>query len=126
MTTYLSTEQLLTIASRLLGDSLGVRDLGLLDAAAARPAASAFGEDAYVGLVEKAAALLHSLVKNHALVDGNKRLAFVATGLFLERNGIAVPADNEGGWYKLVLDAASGRLEDVPAIAKQLEELLHA
>ena len=74
---YLDVEDLLYIAERAVGGVVAVRDLGLLEAAAARPQASAFGEVAYPSLHAQAAALLHSIVGNHALVDGNKRLGLV-------------------------------------------------
>ena len=82
---YLTLEDLLEVADGILPDVL-VRDIGLLGAAAERPRASVFGEDAYPGLVDKAAALMHSLARNHALVDGNKRLAWGATRVFLLLN----------------------------------------
>ena len=66
-----------------------IRDLGLLDSAVNRPRSSAFGEDAYETLDHKAAALLHSMTKNHALVDGNKRLAWLSTVVFCDLNGFA-------------------------------------
>src|ERR1700691_2458545 len=72
---YPSLPELLRIAERVLGPDVKARDLGLLEAALARPQTSAFGADAYPTLDEKAAALLHSLARNHALIDGNKRLA---------------------------------------------------
>ncbi len=83
---HLSLEDLLEIAAGVV-DDLGVRDMGLLASAAARPRASAFGEDAYPSSAEKAAALMHSLARNHALVDGNKRLAWSATRIFHLLNG---------------------------------------
>ena len=70
---YLDLDDLLHVAERVLGEVL-VRDVGLLEAAAARPRATAFGAEVYGDLFTKAAALLHSLATNHALVDGNKRL----------------------------------------------------
>jgi prophage maintenance system killer protein len=77
---YLSLEDALAVAEEISGGVRPeVRDLGLLDAAVHRPQASMFGEDAYPSLVEKAAALMHSIVCNHALVDGNKRLGLSAT-----------------------------------------------
>jgi death on curing protein len=72
---YLTLPELLHVAERILGPDVKVRDHGLLESALARPQAAAFGQDAYLTLDEKAAALLHSLARNHALVDGNKRLA---------------------------------------------------
>jgi len=79
---FLDVEDLLHIAERATGAPVEVRDIGLLEAAAARPRASAFGADAYPTLHHKAAALLHSIVKNHALVDGNKRLGLAAVIAF--------------------------------------------
>ena len=64
-----------------------MRDHGLLEAALARPQASAFGADAYESLEAKAGALLHSLARHHALVDGNKRLALAGTIAFSGLNG---------------------------------------
>lgn len=108
---YLSTTDLLDIAATILGDAFGVRDAGLLASAAARPSMSVFGEDAYVTLTDKAAALMHSLARNHTLVDGNKRLAWVATVLFLRLNGrdLRAPSVDEG--EQLVLRVARGDLD---------------
>jgi death on curing protein len=85
---YLDLEDLVGLAAKLLGDPVPVRDLGLLAAAVGRPQATLFGVDAYPDLVAKAAALLQSVVNNHALVDGNKRLGWLATAVFLEINGV--------------------------------------
>jgi death on curing protein len=99
VTNYLTSEDLIAAATAALapGEVL-VRDLGLLESALARPRASAFGEDAYSTLHLKAAALLESLARNHALVDGNKRLAWVATRLFLAFNDedVQVPTPETG------------------------------
>jgi death on curing protein len=87
-----------------------VRDLGLLDSAVNRPRSSAFGEDAYPTLDLKAAALLHSLTKNHALVDGNKRIAWLCTVVFCDLNGVAPRlSDNEA--FQLVWDVASTQMK---------------
>jgi death on curing protein len=120
---YLAVEDLVAIATRLLGDPPPVRDLGLLGSAAARPRASAFGEDAYPDLVTKAAALLESVVNNHALVDGNKRLGWVATAVFLEINGISVTGISNDDVYELVISVASGSL-DYGGIVERLRSLL--
>lgn len=117
---FLDLDSLLHIASRVLDGEPVVRDYGLLEAALARPRASAFGEDAYPGVHEKAAALLHSVARNHALVDGNKRLALSATLAFLGMNGIRLTFTNDEA-YDLVIDVATGRLDDVAAIAAALE-----
>lgn len=104
---YLDLEDLIHLV-RLLGAG-PVRDLGLLDSAAARPRSSAFGQDAYPSLAEKAAALLHSVAGNHALVDGNKRLAWLATVVFLDLNGHEPGIDDEVA-FALVMDVAAGDL----------------
>ena len=87
---YLDVEDLIVLAQLLLGDPVPIRDVGLLESASARPPASAFGVDAYPDLWTKAAALLHSIVKNQALVDGNKRLAWLATAVFVDLNRIDI------------------------------------
>ena len=84
---YLTLPELLYVAGRVLGPDVAVRDYGLLEAALARPQAAALGKDAYPSLDAKAAALLHSLARNHALIDGNKRLALAAVTAFYGPNG---------------------------------------
>ena len=113
---FLEIDELLHIARRTLGAEPEVRDVGLLESALARPQASAFGEDAYETVHQKAAALLHSLARNHALVDGNKRLALGATIAFYGMNGIRLTLSNNQA-YELVIDVAAGNLDDVPTIA---------
>lgn len=105
---YLGVEDLVVLATRLLGDELTVRDVGLLGAAAERPQTSAFGEDAYPDLWTKAAALMQSLVNGHPLVDGNKRLGWLATAVFLELNGIAASGADNDAVYDLVHSVAAG------------------
>ena len=95
-----------------------VRDLGLLDSALHRPRTSAFGEEAYPTIGLKAAALLHSLVNNHPLVDGNKRLAWLATTIFCDLNGHALELDDDTA-FLLVRDVA-GTSMDVEEIARRL------
>lgn len=116
---YLTVPELLHVAERALGFEPKVRDLGLLEAAATRPAASAFGQDAYLGLDEKAAALLHSLARNHALVDGNKRLALAGVIAFYGVNGRRLTLTNNEA-YDLVMAVADGRLDTVGDIAARL------
>lgn len=115
---YLTLEELLHVAHRVLGD-LQIRDIGLLEAAAARPQTSVFGEDAYTGLHEKAAALLHSIARNHALIDGNKRLALAATIAFLGLNGWRLTLSNDQA-YDLIVDVVAGSLDEVDDIAAVL------
>jgi death-on-curing protein len=116
---YLMLPELLHIAERALGSEPHVRDFGLLESAAARPQATAFGEDAYRDLDAKAAALLHSLARNHALVDGNKRLALAAVIAFYGVNGRRLTLTNDEA-YDLVIDVAAGRLDSVDDIAARL------
>jgi len=119
MTRYLTVEQTLRIARLAVGGSVQVRDLGLLDAAVHRPRASLFGQDAYPDVYSKAAALLHSLAANHPLVDGNKRLAWLATYVFCAKNGVELdPHDDDA--YDLVTAIAAGQIDDVAEIAKVL------
>jgi death-on-curing protein len=115
---YLDVEDLLHIAERTLGNVEG-RDLGLLQSAAARPQASAFGEDAYPSILEKVAALIHSIARNHALVDGNKRLALAGGIAFLGINGLRLTMSNDGA-YELIISIATGQLDDVHDIAELL------
>jgi death-on-curing protein len=117
---FLNLEELLHVATRTLGSSPEIRDVGLLESALARPRASAFGEAAYPTIHEKAAALLHSLARNHALVDGNKRLALAATIAFYGMNGMRLTLTNDAA-YELVIEVASGVLNEVPKIAAVLE-----
>ena len=115
---YLDLEDLLHVAERTLGN-VEIRDLGLLEAAAARPQASAFGEDAYPSTLEKAAALVHSIARNHALVDGNKRLALAGGLAFLRINGVRLTMSNDEA-YDLIISIATGRLDAVRDIAEVL------
>ena len=114
---YLTLGELMHVAERTLGGEVPVRDHGLLQSALARPRASAFEGDAYRTLEEKAAALLHSLARNHALVDGNKRLALAATLAFLGMNGVRLTLTNDQA-YELVMDVAAGELEVITEIAE--------
>lgn len=116
---YLRLDDVLHIATRVLGAEPEVRDHGLLESALGRPRAAVFGQDAYASIHEKAAALLHSLARNHALVDGNKRLALAATIAFYGMNGVRLTFSNDEA-YDLVVAVAAGELDDVNAIAEAL------
>lgn len=116
---FLTLEEALVVAERILGAPADVRDAGLLESALARPQATAFGQDAYASIHHKAAALLHSLACNHALVDGNKRLALAATIAFYGLNGFRFRLTNDEA-YELVIDVATGRTDDVETIAVRL------
>ena len=119
MTEYLDLDDLLAAAQAALGGPADVRDVGLLQSAVARPQATAFGEEAYPDLDQKAAALLHAIVAGHPLVDGNKRLGWVATRLFYRMNGADLGAQPNDA-YDVIVAVASGELRDVPAIAERL------
>ena len=116
---YLTLPELLHIAVRVLGTEPEVRDYGLLECSLARPRATAFGSDAYPGLDAKAAALLHSLARNHALIDGNKRLALAATIAFYGVNGRRLTLTNDEA-YELIMGVAEGKLDFVDDIAAVL------
>jgi death-on-curing protein len=92
---YLDRDDVLTAGSIAFGGELQVRDYGLLDAAVARPQATVFGVDAYPQVWEKAAALLQSLARNHALIDGNERTAWASAWTFLHINGIELAPDSD-------------------------------
>lgn len=116
---YLSLAELLHVATRTLAEPPAVRDIGLLEAAAGRPQATAFGQDAYPTLEDKAAALVHSLARNHALVDGNKRLALAGLIAFLGVNGRRLTISNDDA-YDLIIAVATGELDDISGIADRL------
>ena len=119
---FVELEDVIDLAILLFGDPPPIRDLGLLGSAVARPQASAFGNDAYPDLWTKAAALLQSIVKNHALVDGNKRLGWLATAVFLQIDGVEIVRAANDDVYDLVIDVAAGQ-PTIEAIANRLREL---
>jgi death-on-curing protein len=124
VTDYLTLDDVLAAAEAHLGRPADVGDYGLLESAIARPQSTVFGEDAYPVLHEKAAALLQSLATNHALIDGNKRTAFVATALFYEFNGHRIPAEAEDELFDLVIAVATRELDTVQKIAERLAALV--
>ena len=106
-TEFLNLDDVLDLCRKLLGDPPPVRDIGLLGSAVARPQTTLGEEDAYPTITEKAAALLQSLVINHALIDGNKRLGWLATAVFLEINKFSVAHVSNDDVYELVMHIAS-------------------
>lgn len=116
---YLTLTDLVYIGQRAIGTEIQVRDPGLLESALARPRASAFGRDAYASLEDKAAALVHSLARNHALIDGNKRLALGGLIAFLGVNGRRLTWSNDEA-YEFIVDLASGRLDDVAEVSGRI------
>ena len=115
---HLNASELLHIAGRVV-DPLIVRDAGLLEAAAARPQATFDGRPVYDDLVEMAAALTESIVTNHGLVDGNKRLGLAALVVFLGINGSRLTMSNDGA-YDLIYGIASGERRGVQDVARTL------
>ena len=119
MTEHLDLEDLLVAARAVLGRPADIRDVGILEAAVARTRATVYGEEAYPDLDLKAAALLHSIVTGHALIDGNKRLGWVSVRLFyrLNHRDLRAPTDEA---FDFVASIAEGSLRDVSDIARRL------
>lgn len=120
---YLDVDDLIGLATVLLGDPAPIRDVGLLGSAAARPQTSAFGRDAYPDLWTKAAALLYSIVKNHPLVDGNERLGWVACAVFLDINGVDTTRGSNDDVYELIMHVAADPIE-IADLADRLKALV--
>lgn len=111
---YLSPAELIAIHQLLItrfGGMPGITEAGFgrLEGAAAAPQASMFGEEMYVGLAAKAAALCHAIVRAHPFSDGNKRVALVALDVFLARNGARLTASNDEA-YDAIMALAQGAL----------------
>ena len=124
MTVFLDLADVLALASRLLGDPPPIRDVGLLESAVARPRTVVFGVEAYETIWTKAAALLQSIVNNHALIDGNTRLGWLATAVFLELNDVPISQASNDDVYEFVLSVASGSPE-FDEIAERLQDLIN-
>jgi death-on-curing protein len=120
---FIELDDVFDLARTLLGDPPPIRDIGLLGSAAARPRTAAFGEDAYPDLVTKAGALLQSIVDNHALVDGNKRLGWLATAVFLELNGVKASRASNDDVYELVVWIAASN-PDLDEITTRLRRVV--
>ena len=127
MTTYLTAEHVLFIHYRLVsetGGEHGVRDIGLLESAIARPGATFDKQELYKNIFEKAAALMESLVNNHPFIDGNKRTGIACTVLFLRQNGILFSAKNSD-LEEFTLRVASTKIK-LPEISKWLKNHSHS
>ena len=120
MTLFLDLDAVIAVAARAVGAEPEVADYGLLESALARPRTTVLGQDAYPSLFGKAGALLHSLAKNHCLVDGNKRLAWLATVVFCHINGQLIDAPDDDA-YDVVIAIADGSIAEVGEIASQLQ-----
>jgi len=120
MTRYLNVYEMIIINEEIIGGQSQLRDVDLLEAAVLRPKASAFSEDAYPTIADKAAALFHSLSRNHAFVDGNKRTSTVALVMFLRLNNYRVTWDDESALH-FILEVATGA-HDTEAISMWLQQ----
>lgn len=119
MTVYLDLDDLLVVVERAIEGEVLIRDYGLLESAVARPRTTVAAVEVYPDIHTKAGALLHSLCRNHALVDGNKRVAWTACQVFLGLNGEWVTA-GEDDRFDFMIAVASGAIDDVRDIAVQL------
>lgn len=115
---YVTAGEVAAINEAEIGPDL-LADFGLLESAVLRPQQSVFGQDAYPDIHSKAAALMHSLVRNHPFIDGNKRTAVVAVLVFYGLNGVWLDAAQDEV-VALAVDVAEGIL-DVAAIAGRLK-----
>lgn len=120
---YLDLDDVLSLAERLLGPDFVVRDVGLLGSAVARPQTTIGSVDAYPEVWSKAAALLQSVVNNHALLDGNKRLGWLATAVFLELNDVSATAATNEDVFDLVIDVATRHI-DLTVLAHRLRQVV--
>ncbi|MEY3364177.1 MAG: hypothetical protein RLZZ538_1721 [Actinomycetota bacterium] len=120
---FLDIDDVVNLGRRLLGDPVPVRDMGLLNSAVLRPQTTFAGEYAYRDIYEMAGALLQSIVGNHALIDGNKRLGWLSTAVFLEINGVSVAQLTNDQVYDLVLWVAASSPSH-GAITQRLQLLL--
>ena len=104
----------------LFGGSIGIRDLESLKSAISRPFQTFENKDLYPGTIQKAAALIESIVSNHPFIDGNKRTGYVTMRIFLISNGFDIKASQDEK-YQFVIAIASGKLK-LDKINEWLEE----
>lgn len=116
---YLSASDLYNLNDEVTGGHTYVRDVHLLNSAARRPALSVFGEEQFPTIIDKAAALLHSLAYHHLFADGNKRTALRGVTLFLQTNGHELTWDTQTE-YDFILEIAQGRY-DAAQVADRLK-----
>lgn len=119
---FLTVEDVLAANAAATDRQPVVLDAGLLESAVFRPRAMVFGELAYTDVHQQAAALLQSLIKNHALQDGNKRTALVSTLLFLGLNGWRSTATQDE-LFDLVIAITTDQIADVAGIAARLHKI---
>ncbi|HVF05541.1 MAG TPA: type II toxin-antitoxin system death-on-curing family toxin [Frankiaceae bacterium] len=116
---YLTVTEVIRMHEAEVGDDL-LADLGLVDAAVQRPQQSVYGRDAYADIHAKAAALFQSLARNHGFIDGNKRVAVTAVGVFYLLNGWVLRTPDQGDLVALAVDTADAHLT-VEVIADTLK-----
>jgi len=119
---YLSTNQVLVLYNEIVeetGGSKGLRDIGMLESAVARPRATFGGKDLYSDVFSKAAALGYSIIRNHAFVDGNKRIGYMAMEIFLRTNGYGLKATLDQK-YTFVMEIAQ-KAKDEKVITQWLK-----
>lgn len=116
---YLTVTDVVRVNESRVGPH-NLADFGLLESAVLRPQTSVFGSDAYPSIHEKAAAFFHSLIRNHAFVDGNKRTAVIAVYVFYRMNGWQLRAADID-IVNLALEVAEGSL-DVPELANRFKD----
>ena len=122
MIASLTLEQLLELHALVIhetGGSVGLRDLGRLEAAVAAQTQSVFGEELYPGLTQKAAAIIRGIIGDHPFIDGNKRTAMLAGLTFLKINGLGFNA-NKGELEDFAVKIATEKL-DIAEIAEWLK-----
>jgi death-on-curing protein len=121
VTKFLRLEQVIAFHDAIPDKEDGIRDVGIIASACGRPQATAFGEDAYSTVWEKAAAFMQSLARNHGFVDANKRTAWISVTAFLDQNGHPLDPDfDKLTAYALVQAVATGHIADVALIANEL------
>ncbi|MBW0436031.1 type II toxin-antitoxin system death-on-curing family toxin [Leptospira yasudae] len=121
---YLSYEEILYIHKNQIeeyGGSYGIRDKNLLESAISQPLSGFDNQEFHIGLIQKAAAYLFYLCKNHAFIDGNKRVALASALIFLDLNGVEIE-DQEDSLYELTIGVADGTVS-LESIVKILEKL---
>jgi len=118
---YLELADILQLGREIIAD-FRVRDLGLLESAIARPKTTVFGDDAYPSFYQKVATLLHSIARNHALIDGNKRLAWSAARLFCLMNDQDIKMKPDKA-YEMVIGVAAGEI-DLPKLTVMLKKVI--
>jgi death-on-curing protein len=118
---YLELADILQLGREIIAD-FRVRDLGLLESAIARPKTTVFGDDAYPSFYQKVATLLHSIARNHALIDGNKRLAWSAARLFCLMNDQDIKMKPDKA-YEMVVGVAAGEI-DLPKLTAMLKKVI--